>query len=123
MWSLTALQLREALHPPPPLTGRPTLTGGSRLTRLPTFPERTRAPAIPTDLHRRQFTESYRSTRVLYLEETLKGDLICCLQFTGEETEAQKGSECPPGIQLAGLKALSVFRPCVPTLYVGLRLS
>lgn len=81
---------REALHPPPPLTGRPTLTGGSRLTGLPTFPQRMHVPAIPTDLHRRQFIESYRSTQVFSLEETLKGDLICCLQFTGEETSPER---------------------------------
>lgn len=61
--------------------------------------------SFPTHFQERQLTKSYKNRQVFYLEETPKGDLIWCLQFTSEEAEAQKGSGWPRVTHLAGLRA------------------
>lgn len=98
------LQLHEALHPSTVLAAS-LLTDGS--CHFLAGPQSGWVSFIP-QVSRRDSSQNHIKAQVCYLQETLKGNLNWCLQFTSKEIEAQKGSGCPPHHSWFGSK-LSMF--------------
>lgn len=93
---LVVMQLHKAFHPGAMLAAsayRWVLLDWTTPHFLIHSPERMGVSFIPTSFQKRQLTEPYKA-QVFYLQETLKSNLIWCLQFASRETQSQKGSEC-----------------------------
>lgn len=83
-WLPLCLQMCPAISSPIPWNGWVSFI------TTPKFPEKTAHNPI--------------KAQVSYLQETLKGNLIWCLQFTSKGTEAQNGLRCPPHRSWLGSK-------------------